>query len=154
MLKLLNSINAKYANILKKVGIYNLVCLIQGKYGQVIKFIIAGSTGALIELGLFIFLTEYLSIYYLIANLIAITIAILVNYIISLKWVFESGRHSQGVEFLAFLVTSFLVIMLNQFLMWCFVDGLDFHGRFSKVLSIALVAIVNFFAKKYLVFKN
>ena len=154
MLKLLNSINDKYIKILKSLGIYDLVSLIQGKYGQVIKFIIAGATGAIIEIALFILLSEYFSIHYLLANLVAITVAILVNYIISLKWVFESGRYSQGIEFIAFLGTSSLVIMLNQFLMWGFVDGIYLDERLSKVLSIALVAIVNFFAKKFLVFKN
>ncbi|UZS00172.1 GtrA family protein [Chondrinema litorale] len=154
MLKLLNSINSKYIELLKYLGIYDLINLLYGKYGQVIKFIIAGGTGAVIELGLFILFTGLLSIHYLLSNLIAISIAILVNYIISQKWVFESGRHSKEVELVVFIMLSVVIILLNQLLMWSFVDGLGFNEKISKVSSIALVAIINFFAKKFLVFKK
>jgi len=154
MLKLLNTLNAKYIEVLKVLGLYNLVSLIQGKYGQVIKFIIAGGTGAIIEIALFILLSEYFSIHYLMANLLAISTAILVNYIISQKWVFESGRYTKEVEIIAFIVISGIIIILNQMLMWGLVDGMEMNERISKVLSIAIVAVINFFAKKFLVFKN
>ncbi len=154
ILKLLNELNSKYIGLLKYLGIYDMVILINGKYGQVIKFIIAGATGAVIELALFVLLTEFFSIHYLVANLVAITIAILVNYVISQKWVFETGRHSKEVEVLAFIIVSVFIVITNQLLMWGLVDGLGFNEKLSKVLSIGLVAIINFFAKKFLVFKS
>lgn len=154
MLKLLNELNAKYIEVLKYFGIYDFLVILQGKYGQVIKFIIAGGTGAVIELGLFILFTELLSIHYLLANLVAISVAILVNYIISQKWVFESGRHTKELEIVAFIIISGFIVFLNQLLMWGLVDGFFMNEKLSKILSIALVAIFNFFAKKYLVFKK
>lgn len=154
MLKLLNEINSKYNGILKYLGLHDIFIVLLDKYGQVFKFIVAGGTGAVIELGLFILFTELLSIHYLIANLVAISIAILVNYLISQKWVFESGRHTKELEVIAFIVISGFIVLLNQLLMWGFVDGLAINEKISKVVSIALVAIINFFAKKYLVFKN
>lgn len=53
-------------------------------YLQVLKFLIAGAIGASIEISLFVFLHEIQQMHYLVANLIAICVAIFA-IIISLK---------------------------------------------------------------------
>lgn len=123
-------------------------------YAQIIKFAVAGLVGAGIEISLFILLVDFMGIYYLTANLFALSVAILVNYIISLKWVFNSGRYSRGVEFAVFLAVSFFALLLNQLLMWFMVDSMELPTTMSKVLAIGMVAVVNFVAKKFFVFKG
>ncbi|WP_020529907.1 GtrA family protein [Flexithrix dorotheae] len=149
MKKLLELLNI---DIFKKY--FDFLLHISKENSQIIKFIIAGGTGAVLEIALFILFNETFGIHYLISNLVAITTAIYVNYLISQKWVFESGRYSKGMELVAFVGISILIIGLNQLVMWAFVDGLDINERISKVTSICIVAVVNFFGKKYLVFKN
>lgn len=123
-------------------------------YVQLLKFAVAGAIGAAIEICLFIYLVDFLEVYYLTANLIAISAAIIVNYIISQKWVFDGGRYSKRLEFTIFIVVSMFALLLNQLLMWYFVESLVIDDKISKLLAIGLVAAVNFFAKKYFVFKN
>ena len=123
-------------------------------YVQLFKFAVAGAIGAAIEISLFIYLVDFLEVYYLTANLIAISAAIIVNYIISQKWVFDGGRYSKRLEFTIFVVVSMFALLLNQLLMWYFVESLVIDDKISKLLAIGLVAAVNFFAKKYFVFKN
>lgn len=123
-------------------------------YAQIIKFAVAGAVGAGIEISLFILLVDFMNLYYLTANLFAISVAIIVNYIISLKWVFDPGRYSRGLEFAIFLVVSFFALLLNQLLMWCMVESLELSTTMSKVLAIGMVAVFNFIAKKFFVFKG
>lgn len=123
-------------------------------YAQIIKFTVAGVIGAGIEISLFILMVDFMGIFYLTANLIAISIAVIVNYIISQKWVFDSGRYSKKVEFAAFMGVSFFALLLNQLFMWLMVDSLELDTTISKVLAIGLVAVFTFVAKKFFVFKG
>lgn len=123
-------------------------------YAQIVRFAVAGAVGAGIEISLFILLVDFMNIYYLTANLFAISVAIVVNYMISLKWVFNPGRYSRRVEFAVFLAVSFFALVLNQLLMVVLVDSLELHTTMSKVLAIGMVAVFNFIAKKFFVFKG
>ena len=123
-------------------------------YAQVFRFAVAGAVGASIEIGLFFFFIEFTALHYLVANFIAISFAIMVNYFISQKWVFEPGRHSKAREFTLFIGVSLVALLLNQLLMWGLVDAVELNMKFSKIIAIGLVAIYNYLAKKFLVFKG
>lgn len=123
-------------------------------YVQIVKFAVAGAIGAGIEICMFILLVDFVGMFYLTANIIAISMAVAVNYIISQKWVFDSGRYSKKMEFTVFVVVSLIALMLNQLLMWYFVGTVEMDDKLSKVLAIAIVATFNFFAKKFFVFKG
>ncbi len=123
-------------------------------YAQIIKFVVAGAIGACIEIGLFFFLIEFSELHYLIANFIAISVAIIVNYFISQKWVFETGKYSKRKEFVFFIGVSVIALLLNQLLMLMLVDMLELNMKLSKVAAIGMVAVYNFLAKKFFVFKG
>ena len=123
-------------------------------YAQIIKFAVAGAIGAGIEMGTYIYLVDFVGMYYLTANLLAISIAIVVNYIISQKWVFDGGRYNRRVEFTVFVVVSIVALLLNQLLMWALVENTELNDKICKVMAIGVVAVFNFFAKKFLVFKG
>lgn len=123
-------------------------------YAQIVKFAVAGAIGASIEIGLFFFFVEFTAMHYLLANFIAISVAVMVNYFISQKWVFETGRHSKRKEFFFFLAVSLVALSLNQLLMWVLVDWMEVEIKLSKIVAIGLVATYNFLAKKFFVFKR
>lgn len=123
-------------------------------YVQVVKFAIAGAIGAGIEICTYIYLVDFVGLYYLTANIIAISLAIIVNYFISQKWVFDCGRHSKGKEFTVFIVVSIVALLFNQLMMWGLVGYIGMEDKISKLIAIGTVAFFNFFAKKFLVFKG
>lgn len=59
---------------------------------QIIKFGIVGGMCFVIDYGLLIFLTEVISINYLISSGISFSVSVIVNYILSLKYVFETDK--------------------------------------------------------------
>ncbi len=152
MEKIISTLHHNWIALAKVVGMEKY--LLNKKYQQVVKFVIAGATGAIIELVMFYVMINFMNIHYLVANLASITTAITINYIISQKWVFETGRYSQKTEFAAFLAVSAGVVALNQGLVWLFVDFAGMGDMVSKATAIIIVAFVNFVGKKYLVFKG
>lgn len=121
---------------------------------QVIRFIIVGAGCAAVEFFLFTILVDFYNVQYLAANLISLLVAVVLNYVISRKTVFEPGKHTANVEFIIFVLFTGIGVALNQFLVWYFVDQLVLDVRLGKVFAIGIVAVFNFFTKKHIVFKN
>lgn len=121
---------------------------------QVVRFIVVGAGCAAVEFFLFTILVEHYHIQYLAANLVSLLVAVVLNYIISRKTVFEPGKHTANVEFIIFVLFTGIGVALNQFLLWYFVDQLVLNVMLGKVFAIGLVAVFNFFTKKHIVFKN
>lgn len=121
---------------------------------QVVRFIIVGAGCAAVEFFLFAILVDFYHMKYLAANLISLLVAVVLNYLISKKTVFESGKHSANIEFMYFLLFTGIGVALNQYLVWFFADQLVWDVRLGKVFAIGIVAVFNFFTKKHFVFKN
>lgn len=120
---------------------------------QVFKFILTGLFCALIEFLIFNFLIDF-EIKYLVANVISIVIAVSINYLISRSFVFEKSKYSKQKEFISFVFFSFLALILNQCMLWFFVEIVKLDIRLCKALAIGIVATFNYVTKKYIVFKS
>lgn len=121
---------------------------------QVIRFLFVGVFCAGVEFLLFALLVYSVDLVYLYANMISLLVAVVLNYLISRRFVFEKGRHSGKVEFTAFVVFSAVGVALNQYLVWCFVEQVALHVYTGKVLAIGLVAVFNYLTKKHFVFMS
>lgn len=121
---------------------------------QVFKFILVGGFCSAIEFLIFNILIDHFKIEYLIANIIAVVTAIIINYFLSRRFVFEKSRYSTVNEMIMFFILSFFAIVLNQIILWFFVEILHVNLRVSKALVIVLVAFFNYLTKKYIVFKK
>lgn len=119
---------------------------------QVIRFIVVGGASFLIEFCLFTFLIDVVDIKYTHANLPAMAVAILFNYFLTRWFVFDSARYNQRKTFVLFLTFTLMGVVLNQFLLWFMVEQLIINIKISKVLTVASVAVFNYFTKKHFVF--
>jgi len=154
MTRLLNSLSHRYTKVASWTYSLPIIGNLLWQNLQTIKFIIAGVVGTIVELLVFLLLSDVLSIFYLLASTIATTTAITVNYFMSRGWVFETGRHSARKELLIFFVISIGSVALNQLFLLFFVEMAAMQDLPAKLLAIALTAFVNFFAKKMIVFKG
>ena len=118
------------------------------------RFIITGGLTATIDFVLLVLFVEVFSLYYLVAGGISFVVAVSLNYFISRDWVFTGGKYSHPVEFLGFFITSSIGLLLNQIVLWIFVDLLSLDYRISKVIAIFIVTFWNFATKKHLIFRN
>jgi putative flippase GtrA len=120
---------------------------------QFVKFSIAGGFCMGLEYVIFVILLDHYNVNYLNANIVSLAMSIVMNYFLLKNWVFETGRYSGKMEFTAFVIVSLLGILLNQSFIWGYVELMHIEFKSSKLLAIGSVACMNFFMKKYIVFK-
>ena len=122
---------------------------------QIIKFGIVGGLCFVIDYGLLIFLTEVISINYLISSGISFSASVIVNYILSLKYVFETDKKNNKVkECLIFIVLSIIGLGINQVNMWSCVDKLKIFYMIAKIAATIIVMVYNFVTRKLILEKK
>ena len=116
---------------------------------QILSFCIVGVICTVIDFGVMIFLREVAGVYYLVASGISFAVSVVVNYLLSMKYVFCSKKDSSKTrEFILFVVLSVIGLGLNQAIMWAAVDGLGISYILSKAGATAIVMVYNFVTKK------
>ena len=116
---------------------------------QFIKFGFVGGLCFLIDYGLMVLLTEVFSVPYLVSCAISFSVSVVVNYLLSMKYVFASREDlSKRREFVIFVALSVVGLLLTELLMWAFTDGLGLFYLLSKAIAAVIVLLWNFFAKK------
>ncbi|MBC7556016.1 MAG: GtrA family protein [Chryseobacterium sp.] len=146
------------------------------KQKQVLLFILAGGISAVFEIGLFKIGSVYLpkffpselnfyGIKYPLSNVLSTLCAILFNYFLSIRFVFEQGKYSKKREFLYFMIVSSISTILSLTLFQVF-----FHLVFlknisvsffvfspeilSKIFAIIVVSVLNYSVKKKIIFNG
>nr|WP_228427792.1 GtrA family protein [Apibacter raozihei] len=142
---------------------------------QLILFFIAGVLSAIIEISLMkilslpqmlpsIFSFENKSYSYPISNLLSTGGGILSNYFFSIRYVFERGKHSKKKEFYLFITLSIITMFMSWGIFALFHSFINKPVNllvytvgdivFCKAAAIFLVSLVNYVAKKKIVFSN
>ena len=115
---------------------------------ELFKFLIAGGSCFIIELIILYSLTEFIGFNYLTSSAIAFTIAVVINYIMCVRWVFETNKKQTLTTKLIFITTSLAGLGINQLCMWLFVEFLDVYYMLAKIFATAIVTIWNFITKR------
>ena len=122
---------------------------------QIIQFGFVGFLCFFIDYGIMVFLTEALKINYLISSGCSFSVSVIVNYILSIKFVFDADRDANKVkQFLVFLFFSIGGLIINQIVMWVAVDLLGIFYMISKIGATAIVMVYNFITRKLFIEKK
>lgn len=121
-----------------------------------IKFTIIGVVATLIDYTVMIILKELLFVDVLIASAIGFIISLIFNYIYNMTHVFVDLREGMTKlkSSIIFLVTSLIGLLFNQIIMYILVEKLYIYYILSKLVSIIIVGLWNFFSKKLLLEKK
>ena len=122
---------------------------------QIMKFGVVGFICFGIDYSLMILLTEAAGISYLVSSGLSFSISVIVNYTLSLKFVFETNQENNKiVEFLVFIILSVIGLGINQVLMWVCVDKFHIFYMISKVGVTGVVMVYNFVTRKLILEKS
>ena len=115
---------------------------------KIVNFGLVGVVATAIEYVLLIILKEIFKIDVLIASGIAVTISLLFNYILSIKYVFiDKKEMSKTKEMAGFFITALIGLGINQLMMYVLVDMVNIYYLFAKVVSTGTVMIWNFVSR-------
>ena len=133
----------------------------QTKMQEILRFVITGGGSFVVEFILLVVLRDTAGLPTLLANAIAFTVSVIVNYFLCLLWVFQGAQGGSRGKQAVFFLTSLIGLALNELIMFVLgaVLGEDtvlfsFAGRavsmymVNKVIATLLVMVWNYFSKR------
>lgn len=123
-------------------------------FRQFIKFGLVGLLSFLVDAGIYLILTRYLAVFYLIAKMISFILAAINSYIFNRAWTFRSKNTQIGREFIQFFIVSSIGLGLNSLIMFLAVDYIKLNDILGLVIATAITMFWNFSANKLWVFKK
>ena len=115
---------------------------------QIVKFGFVGVVATIIDFSVLVFLTELFSVDVVASAGIAFCVSVIANYILSMKFVFESRNQSKVGEFFLFTVLSLGGLILNEAIMWLGVKEFLIHYIAVKIFATCFVMVYNFATRK------
>lgn len=120
---------------------------------QLFRYTFVGGFAFVVDFGSLYSLTEFAGFHYLVSAAVAFMLGLFVNYLLSVRWVFNSRTMSnRWLEFALFGLVGIVGLGLNELIIWFFTEQVGFHYMGSKVVSAIIVYLWNFFARKRLLF--
>ncbi len=123
--------------------------------GQIIKFGFVGFLCFFIDYGVMVFLTERFGGDYRLSCGISFTVSVIVNYLLSVTFVFETDKEKKKTgEFVIFVILSLIGLGINEACMWLAVEFAGIHYKLSKIGATAVVMVYNFISRKLFIEKK
>jgi putative flippase GtrA len=118
---------------------------------QLIRYGLVVAVAAPIDLGGYIFLKEVFHMHYVLAATIAFTTSLIVNYFLSVAWVWtnHTGRQ-RHVDATIFGIIGIVGLVLTDVIVFVFTDLADLNYIVSKLLAFTMVFFWSFGARRYL----
>ncbi len=121
--------------------------------GQLLRYFWVGSCAALLDLIFFLLFHNALGLNYLVVGIVGFILATLLNYLLSVHWVFTSGiRFGRRLEIASVYGVSLVGLALHALVLFTLVEHMDVSPLAAKVLATGLVFFWNFSARRYFVF--
>ena len=122
---------------------------------QMIKFGFVGFLCFFIDYGIMVLLTVVAGIVYLVSSACSFTVSVIVNYILSVTFVFETDKEKSRIkEFIVFVFLSIIGLGINQLCMWFGVELLHISYLIVKIGATAVVMVYNFISRKLIIEKK
>jgi putative flippase GtrA len=115
---------------------------------QLIRFGIVGVIATAIDVGVLALLKEAAHMEVLVASALSFTVAVVVNYILSMLWVFKSKGESKAKEFVIFVLLSVGGLLITQLVMWLGTELAEIYYLAVKIFAIIFESTYNFITRK------
>lgn len=120
---------------------------------QFLRYCFVGGLAFLVDYGMLYVLSDLISLHYIIAASVAFIAGLVVNYILSTRWVFSGAKlTNKRREFIVFALIGVVGLFLTDLLMYVLTDKVGFHYLISKLVTAAIVLFWNFIARKVILF--
>lgn len=115
----------------------------------VVRYVISGGTGAVVNIVTFFVLTYLFYVWYLYASIIAFISAFIVSFTLQRTWTFDQrtidklGRHTS-----LYLVATCVNTLLNTAIVFSLVEYINIWPIAAQIIAGLFVAVLSFFVYK------
>lgn len=120
---------------------------------QILRFGVVGVLAFIVDYGILYLLTEHVHLYYLLSSIISFLISLVVNYILSIKWVFDVQKKQTVKDVVIFAVLSTIGLLINSLVMYLSVELFSIYYMVGKIIATFIVMVWNFITRKIFVEK-
>ncbi len=121
---------------------------------KILSYFFVGSISAVIDISLFAIFASYFKFPWAIVSVITFIIATLVNYFLSIRFVFESGsRYKKHHEILGVFIVSTLALLLNQLFLFLFIEKINVHLVIAKCITTGMLFLCNYYGRRMFIFR-
>lgn len=121
----------------------------------ILRYLIAGGTGAAVNVGTLFLLTHYGGVYYLLSATVAFFLSYGVSFVLQKFWTFEERSteriHGQAALYLGIFICTFF---LNLGLLYLLVERAHIWYVFAQVFASGILAGMSFFIYRHVVFAS
>ena len=118
-------------------------------FAQIFKFVLVGGISFIIDFMVYAVMCNVFHIHYIIAGVSGFSISVIVNYILSMRFVFESKENvRKDKEFIVFVVLSLIGMLLNSVVLFVCIELIFMHNIPAKIVATTLVMVYNFVTRK------
>ena len=126
--------------------------------GQFVRYLVTGGLAFVVDFALFALCLYKFEWHYLLANLAGLVAGLVLNYVMSIVWVFSECKrvleNKKSAEVGIFAVVGIAGVGFNQLLMYLMVGQFGWNEMLSKILAAVLVLMWNFGARKLMLFRE
>lgn len=120
---------------------------------KIIKYALVGGCAAVVDVGLFILFAKLWGFNYLLVGFCTFLIGTLVNYLLSIRFVFISGaQHKKRKEVLLVYTVSAMGLVLNLLILYICHEWFVIDVAVSKIIATGLVFFWNYLSRKKFIF--
>jgi putative flippase GtrA len=122
------------------------------KFVQFFRYLFVGGFSAVTDIGTLFVCASMLHIHYLIAAALAFLVGNVVNYVLSMAWVFSSSGQVKK-ELFYFTIIGLCGLLLNELIIWIAVEFGNLNYMVGKLLSVSIIVVFSFSARRVLMMK-
>ena len=113
-----------------------------------------GGLAATVDIGFFTVAVKGFGFNWFLVALCSFTLATVVNYLLSIRYVFESGiRFKKQAEVSLVFLVSGIGLVINQSVLWLLIESAGIDEVLSKLMATGTVFFWNYTARSRVIFK-
>jgi len=118
---------------------------------QMLRYCLVVAIAAPIDLGGYIFFKSQLHMYVVLAATLSFTISLIVNYFLSVLWVFDrdTGRQ-RHIDAIAFGIIGFIGLGITDLVIWTLASNFGINYIAAKLVAFVIVFFWSFGARRAL----
>ena len=125
------------------------------KRQEFIRYLISGSTAALVNFSFLYFFTDILGVWYLFSSAMSFVIAFFVSFYLQKFWTFRDGsKDVLGRQMVLYLLIALFNLCLNALLMYVLVDLFGVWYMLAQFFVTGTIALWSFLIYKLFIFNQ
>ena len=121
---------------------------------KIFRYLIVGTIASIVDFSVLFTLVNFFSFHWFYSASLSFILATIVNYYLSITYVFSSGiKFKEREEFLLVFIMSIVGLTLNQAFIYILYKFAFLNLFYSKVITTGIVFFWNYSSRRYFIFK-